>query len=55
MISASLVLLAGAGELLGHPDHFYRVNGYAVLMALAALFAWPLLAWRRGTLVRVAS
>jgi membrane protease YdiL (CAAX protease family) len=55
MISASLVLLAGAGELLGHPDHFYRVNGYAVLMALAALFVWPLLAWRRGTLVRVAS
>src|SRR5260370_3886795 len=48
-IMASLALLAGAGELLRQPDHFYRPNGYAVWMALVTLFLWPLFAWRRGT------
>jgi hypothetical protein len=49
LIMASLALLAGAGELLRQPDHFYRTNGYAVWMALVALFLWPLFAWGRGT------
>jgi hypothetical protein len=55
LILASLVLVAGASELLGHPDHFYRTNGYGVLMALAALYIWPFFAWSRGTSVPAAS
>ena len=49
LILASLVLVAGASQLLGQPDHFYRANGYGALIALALLFAWPLFAWRRAT------
>jgi len=48
LILASLVLVAGASELLGQPDHFYRANGYGALIALALLFVWPLFAWRRA-------
>jgi hypothetical protein len=48
MIVAGLFLLSGAGELLRHPDYFYRANGYGVLLALVVLFGWPLVAWRRA-------
>ena len=48
LILASLVLVAGASQLLGQPDHLYRANGYGTLIALALLFAWPLFAWRRA-------
>jgi hypothetical protein len=47
LILAGLALLAGAGEMLGHPDYFYRANGYGVLAALVILFGWPLVAWQR--------
>jgi len=46
LVVASTSLVSGAAELLGQPDSFYRANGYAVLLALALLFAWPLAAWR---------
>jgi len=29
---AGLFLLAGAGEMLRHPDYFYRANGYGILL-----------------------
>jgi len=45
LIVAGTSLLGGAAELLSQPDRFYRANGYAVLVALALLFAWPLVAW----------
>jgi hypothetical protein len=48
LIVTGLLLLAGAGEMLGHPDYFYQTNGYGVVAALIALFGWPLVAWRRG-------
>jgi membrane protease YdiL (CAAX protease family) len=48
LILAGLSLLAGAGEMLRHPDYFYQVNGYGVVAALVVLFGWPLVAWRRG-------
>jgi hypothetical protein len=46
LVVAFIALLRGAAELLGQPDSFYRANGYAVLLALVLLFAWPLAAWR---------
>ena len=49
LILAGLSLLAGAGEMLRHPDYFYQANGYGVVAALVVLFGWPLGAWRRGT------
>ena len=46
LIVTGLLLLAGAGEMLRHPDYFYRANGYGVVTALVVLFGWPLVAWR---------
>jgi hypothetical protein len=53
LIVAGSSLLGGASELLSQPDSFYRANGYAVLLALILLFAWPLMTWRRGDATRV--
>jgi len=46
LIVAGTSLFAGAAELLAQPDGFYRANGYAVLIALVLLYAWPFAAWR---------
>ena len=46
LVVAGTSLFSGAAELLAQPNAFYRTNGYAVLLALALLFAWPLAAWR---------
>ncbi len=48
LIVAGTSLLGGATELMAQPDSFYRANGYAVLLALVLLFAWPFVAWRMG-------
>jgi membrane protease YdiL (CAAX protease family) len=48
LILAGIALLGGAGEMLGHPDYFYRANGYGILMVLLVLFGWPFVAWQRG-------
>jgi len=45
---ALLTLIEQAAELLGQPDHFYRLNGYAVVAAMLALLIWPLAAWRKS-------
>jgi hypothetical protein len=39
-------LASGAAELVGQPDRFYRLNGYAVIAAVVLLLAWPLVNWR---------
>lgn len=49
LVVAGTSLLGGIVELLSQPNSFYRANGYAVLLALCLLFAWPLAAWRFGT------
>jgi hypothetical protein len=49
LVVAGTSLLAGASELLGQPDAFYRANGCAVLLALFLLLAWPFAAWRMGS------
>jgi hypothetical protein len=49
LVVAGTSLLAAAAKLVSQPDNFYRVNGYAVLLMLAGLLAWPLSSWsRRG-------
>jgi membrane protease YdiL (CAAX protease family) len=43
------VTLVGAGmTLLRQPNAFFRANGYAVVVALLVLLAWPLIAWLRA-------
>jgi hypothetical protein len=54
LIVAATSLIGGAAELLAQPDPFYRANGYAVLLALVLLFAWPLVAPRTRSSVRSA-
>ena len=46
LVVAGTSLLGGAAELMAQPDSFYRANGYAVVLALVLLFAWPFVAWR---------
>jgi hypothetical protein len=46
LVIACTTLLGVASELLMQPDQFYRVNGYGVLLAIVALWAWPLALWR---------
>jgi len=46
LVVAGTALVSGASELLAQPDAFYGQNGFAILLALALLFAWPLAAWR---------
>ena len=49
LVVALVGLLSGADELLSQPDYFFRTNGYIILVALAALLAWPLVRWKVGT------
>ena len=46
LVVACLSLLGAAAQLLGQPDAFYRTNGYAVVLMMGVLLAWPLAAWR---------
>jgi len=46
LIAAGTSLFGGAAELLAQPNAFYRSNGYAVLIALVLLYAWPVATWR---------
>jgi len=46
LVVALLTLLAAAAQLLGQPDAFYRANGYAVVLLMILLLAWPLAVWR---------
>jgi hypothetical protein len=48
LVVACLSLLGAAAQLLGQPDAFYRTNGYAVVLMIGLLLAWPLAAWRMG-------
>jgi hypothetical protein len=45
LVVACTSLLAAAAKLVSQPNTFYRGNGYAVLLLLAGLLAWPLAAW----------
>jgi hypothetical protein len=48
LVLATTALTMDAAELLGQPDRFYRLNGYAVISGLVVLLAWTLLAWLGG-------
>jgi membrane protease YdiL (CAAX protease family) len=46
LVVACLALLGAAAQLLAQPGGFYRANGYAVVLAMGLLLAWPLSVWR---------
>jgi membrane protease YdiL (CAAX protease family) len=48
VLAAGLALSSTGVQLLRQPAEFYLLNGYAVIVALLALLAWPLVAWRRA-------
>jgi membrane protease YdiL (CAAX protease family) len=39
-------LISDAGDFVGQPDRFYRLNGYVMIAALAIAVILPLMAWR---------
>ncbi|HKN23269.1 MAG TPA: type II CAAX endopeptidase family protein [Candidatus Acidoferrum sp.] len=56
LVIACTSLLGHASELVTQPNGFYRTNGYAILLAVALLLAWPLVTWRlRGQQVTAAN
>jgi hypothetical protein len=46
LVVGVISLASGAAELLGEPNRFLRLNGYAVVAALVLLLGWPLMNWR---------
>jgi hypothetical protein len=46
LVLACISLVGGAAELLSQPDAFYRGNGFAVVLILVMVFAWPILFWK---------
>jgi membrane protease YdiL (CAAX protease family) len=46
LVLAIISLVSDAAELLTQPDSFYRANGYAMVLTVALLLAWPFLSWR---------
>lgn len=46
---AIISLVGDSAELLPQPDTYLRANGYALVLSLIVLVAWPLLAWRVGS------
>jgi hypothetical protein len=49
LVVALLGLLAAAAQLLAQPDAFYRTNGYALIVVMVLLVAWPFSVWRMRT------
>jgi hypothetical protein len=47
LAAAMVLLFGGIAELLGQPNAFYHLNGYALAAGLVTLLAWPLVAWLR--------
>jgi MFS family permease len=46
LVASGTSLFGAAAELLAQPNAHYRSNGYAVLIALVALYAWPFAVWQ---------
>ncbi len=49
LVLAILALVGDAATLLPQPNAFYRANGYAVVLMLVLLLAWPFVAWRTSS------
>jgi hypothetical protein len=48
LVAMLLSLAAGAAELLQQPNSIFRMNGWALVAAMALLLGWPLIAWLGG-------
>ncbi len=40
-----LGLFGAATRLMAQPDHFYKLNGYAIVVLLSLAAAWPIVLW----------
>lgn len=49
LVVACATLIGTAAKMLAQPNSYYRTNGYAVLLMLILLLAWPFAAWRMRT------
>jgi membrane protease YdiL (CAAX protease family) len=49
LLAAMTVLIPEAIDLITQPNAYFHGNGYAVIAFAAALAAWPLVSWVRGT------
>ena len=47
LVLAILALVHDGLELLAQPDGYYRASGYAVMLVLMLVLAWPFVSWRR--------
>ncbi len=48
LVVGLIALSSGAAELLSQPNHFYKLNGYGLIVALVLLLGWPVWLWRAG-------
>jgi hypothetical protein len=51
LLGATLTLASSAIELIEQPNAYFHANGYAVLVCLLAMLAWPLIHWRRNNFI----
>jgi len=47
LLAATITLVSGAVELLEQPNTYFRANGYAIVVCMLTMLAWPLVMWRR--------
>jgi hypothetical protein len=55
LVAAMTELIPEAIDFIAQPNAYFHANAYAVIAFAAALVAWPLVSWVRGTIPARAS
>jgi hypothetical protein len=48
LLAAVTALLPSAIEFIQQPNSYFHANGYAIVLFIFALLAWPLIYWQRS-------